>query len=221
MIIGALCAVSPTERPLAPRAASHKWAPAIFRWIRASSLTGAAARGRIVRILTTLPKPEAPSSRHGNVLLFASPGAGMSPALGRATGRKRAARDFRYAGQDEDPGGQFQPADRRGDRRLSRRAADPLPGAALRRYGNLRRNPGKRARARHVHRPVDLLPHQRQSDGAADHDRRAAPRLGAAASRRSFPISATPGRTASPVRARRSRPSSSPISSPAPAPTAC
>ena len=91
-----------------------------------------------------------------------------------------AALGLRDAGQDEDPGGQFQPADRRSHRRLSRRAADPLPRPPLRRSRNLRRNSGERARPRHLHRPVDVVSDQRQSDGAADHDRRAAARLGAA-----------------------------------------
>ena len=73
---------------------------------------------------------------------------------------------------------------RRGDRRLSRRAADQMPCAPLRRSRDIRRNPRKRARPRHVHHPVDVLSDQRQSDGAADHDRRAAARVGAAHHRR-------------------------------------
>ena len=59
-------------------------------------------------------------------------------------------------------------------------AADQGGGAPLRRQGDLRRDPGERARRGRVRHPVDLVPGQRPPDGAADHHRRAAPRLGAA-----------------------------------------
>ena len=84
------------------------------------------------------------------------------------------------------------------DRRLSQDPADQGRGAALRRHGDLRRDPGERARRRHVHHPVDVVSGQRPPDGAADHHRRAAALVGAAGSPRSSPISATPGRTANP-----------------------
>ncbi len=132
------------------------------------------------QILASAPNPWAPGRRHGNVILFASAGAGMDrpPLWGGGV------RGLRDAGQDEDPGGQLQPADRRSHRRLSRRAADAMPCAPFRRSRNLRRNSGERARPRRLHRAVDVLSDQRQSDGAADHDRRAEARVGAAASRR-------------------------------------
>ena len=50
---------------------------------------------------------------------------------------------------------------------------------ALRRHGDLRRDPGKRPRLRRLHHPVDVVSGQRPSDGTADHHRRAAPRVGA------------------------------------------
>ena len=75
---------------------------------------------------------------------------------------------------------QFQPRAGRGDRRLSRHSADQGRGPALRRHGDLRRNPGKRARRRRFRHPVDVVSGQRPSDGIADHHRRAAARLGAA-----------------------------------------
>ena len=56
--------------------------------------------------------------------------------------------------------------------------------AALRRHGDLRRDPGERARHRRVRAPVDLVSGQRPPDGAADHHRCAAPRPRRAASRR-------------------------------------
>ncbi len=104
------------------------------------------------------------------------------PPRRTAEGRRERPRSWsrRHARQDENSGRQLQRAAGRGDRRLSRRAADPLPRAPLRRPRNLRRNPRERARPRRFHRPVDVLSDQRQSDGAADHDRRAAARLGAA-----------------------------------------
>ena len=52
-------------------------------------------------------------------------------------------------------------------------------GPALRRHGDLRRDPGERARRGRLRHPVDLVPGQRPPDGAADHHRRAAPLLGA------------------------------------------
>ncbi len=58
--------------------------------------------------------------------------------------------------------------------------ADQSGSPPLRRHGNLRRNPGKRARRRRIRHPVDVVSRQRSLDGIADHHRRAAPRLGAA-----------------------------------------
>ena len=105
---------------------------------------------------------------------------------------------------------QLQSRARRRHRRLSRDPADQGGGAALRRHGDLRRDPGKRARHRRFRHPVDVVSGQRPPDGIAHHHRRAAPRVGAAHHRGRSPISAMPGRTANPGRARRSRPSSSP-----------
>ena len=105
---------------------------------------------------------------------------------------------------------QLQSCARRRDRRLSRDPADQGGGAALRRHGNLRRDPGERARQRRFRDPVDIVSGQRPPDGIAHHHRRAAPRLRAPHHRGRSPISAMPGRTANPARARRSRPSSSP-----------
>ena len=67
-----------------------------------------------------------------------------------------------------------------GDRRLSRDPADQGGGAALRRHGDLRRDPGERPRRRRFRPAVDVVPDQRPSDGAADHHRRAAPLVGPA-----------------------------------------
>jgi ribose-phosphate pyrophosphokinase len=55
----------------------------------------------------------------------------------------------------------------------------PLPGEAVRRHGGVRRDPAERARRGRVRRPVDLVPGERPPDGAAHHDRCAAPLLGA------------------------------------------
>ena len=63
---------------------------------------------------------------------------------------------------------------------LSRPAAHQVLGPALRRQGDLRRDPGERPRRGRLRHPVDELPGQRQPDGAADHHRRAPPRLGPA-----------------------------------------
>ena len=52
-------------------------------------------------------------------------------------------------------------------------------GPALRRHGDLRRNPGKRPRFGRFHHPVDVVSGQRPSDGIADHHRCAAPGVGA------------------------------------------
>ena len=57
-------------------------------------------------------------------------------------------------------------------------------GAPLRRHGDLRRDPGKRARRRRVRAPVDVLPGERPPHGVAHHHRRAAARLVAADHRR-------------------------------------
>ena len=54
------------------------------------------------------------------------------------------------------------------------------------------------------------FPGERPPDGAAHHHRRAAARFGAAHHGGASPISAMPGRTAKPARARRFPPSSSP-----------
>jgi ribose-phosphate pyrophosphokinase len=57
----------------------------------------------------------------------------------------------------------------------------PLTKAVVRRFADmedLRRDPGERARRGRLRAPVDLLPRERPPDGAADHHRRAAPRLG-------------------------------------------
>ena len=119
--------------------------------------------------------------RDPGVRLFKRRAAAMTPRV-RAVQRSEA-RVWRtgpvHARQDEDFGRQFQSAAGRGDRRLSRRAADRLPCPPLRRPRDLRRNPRERARTRHVHHSVDVLSGERQSDGAAHHDRRAAARLGA------------------------------------------
>ena len=58
-------------------------------------------------------------------------------------------------------------------------AADQGRGPALRRHGDLRRDPGKRPRLGRLHHPVDVVSGQRPSDGTADHHRRAAPLVGA------------------------------------------
>ena len=75
---------------------------------------------------------------------------------------------------------QLEPGSCRRDRRLPADAADQGGGAPLRRHGNLRRDPGERARRRRFRHAVDLVSGQRPSDGIADHHRRAAPRVGAA-----------------------------------------
>ena len=62
---------------------------------------------------------------------------------------------------------------------LAASAADQGRRPALRRHGNLRRNPGKRPRLGCLHHPVDVVSGQRPSDGTADHHRRAAPGFGA------------------------------------------
>ena len=64
--------------------------------------------------------------------------------------------------------------------RLSRNAADRRQRAPLRRRGSVRRDQRERPRRGRVRHPVDQLPGQRQSDGAADLHRRAAPRVGQA-----------------------------------------
>ena len=66
-----------------------------------------------------------------------------------------------------------------GDRRGLGLPLTKARGPALRRHGDLRRDPGERPRLGRLHHPVDLVPGQRPSDGAADHHRRAAPLVGA------------------------------------------
>ena len=104
------------------------------------------------------------------------------PCLGRAP--SRAARrpgdsDAAKNGALKLVAGNSNPALAEAIARLSQDPADQGHGAALRRHGDLRRDPGKRARRRRLRHPVDLVSGQRPSDGAADHHRRAAPRLGA------------------------------------------
>ena len=82
------------------------------------------------------------------ILAVGPPRDGMGGALIGAPGHVRT---------DEDTRRQLQPAARRGDRRLSRRAAHPLPCAPLRRPRDLRRNPRERARPRRLHHPVDVV----------------------------------------------------------------
>src|SRR5579883_1401310 len=106
-----------------------------------------------------------------SVLLFRAGAAAKTRAPAQEDGDDRG---------DENSGGQLQSAAGRSDRRLYRRAADQAARPPLRRSRDFRRNPRKCARPRHVHHPVDVLSDQRQSDGAADHDRRAAARVGAA-----------------------------------------
>ena len=72
----------------------------------------------------------------------------------------------------------------RRDRPVSGAGAGQGPGPPLRRHGSVRRGAGKCARRGHVRHPVDQLSRQRQSDGIADHDRCAAPRIGPAHHRR-------------------------------------
>ena len=52
------------------------------------------------------------------------------------------------------------------------------PGVALQRRRDVLRDPGERARRRRVRHPADVLAGERQRDGAADHGRRAPPRVG-------------------------------------------
>ena len=73
---------------------------------------------------------------------------------------------------------QFESPACRTDCGLPQNPADESPGPALRRHGDVRRDPGERARRRHVHHPVDLVSGQRPPDGAADHHRRAAALVG-------------------------------------------
>ena len=87
---------------------------------------------------------------------------------------------LRWGCLDETACREQQPAAGRGDRRLSRDAADRCERPPLRRRGGVRRNQRERPRRGRVRHPVDQLPGQRQSDGAADLHRRAAARVGQA-----------------------------------------
>ncbi len=58
-------------------------------------------------------------------------------------------------------------------------SADQGGGAAFRRHGNLRRDPGKCPRLGYLHHSIDLVSGQRSSDGDLDHHRCIAPGLGA------------------------------------------
>ncbi len=110
-------------------------------------------------------------------MLFATDAAAMSRPIRSFAAHK--AGEICRERQDESFGRQFEPAPRQRDCGLPRRAADRLPCPPLRRPGDLRRDPRERARPRRLRHSVDLLSGQRQSDGASDHDRRAAARFGA------------------------------------------
>ena len=98
---------------------------------------------------------------YAGVMLFAHDPAAMTRRVRLFPAAAAKTRPLEILGQrarqDENSGRQFQPAAGRGDRRLSRRAADRLPCAPLRRPGDFRRDSGERARARRLHHPVDVL----------------------------------------------------------------
>ena len=103
---------------------------------------------------------------------------------------------------------------------LPRAPPHRLHGQALRRQRDLRRDPRERPRRGRLHPAVDVVPGQRQPDGAADPHRRAPPLLGPPHHRGDPLFRLRPAGPPHRPAARRSRPSSSPTSSPRPASTA-
>ena len=89
-------------------------------------------------------------------------------------------------------------------------AAHPRLGAPLRRHGGVRRDPREHPRRGCVRGAIHLVSGQRQPDGAADHARCAAPRLGAADHGGDPVFRLRPAGPQIAARARRSAPSWSP-----------